>query len=84
MPRVASGCDEPDDDGDLGECPECGTEVSLIAGRCPECGYWFLDGDSAAMRGRHRTRDELKLLTVGAAVLIAILVSSAVIAIVAN
>jgi hypothetical protein len=84
MPVVTSGVDEPDDDGDLAECPECGAEVYLIAGRCPACGYWFLDGDRASMRGRGRIRGELRLLKWAAILLVVMFVLAVAVALLAN
>lgn len=55
----------------LVECPECGTEVSSMAGNCPSCGYpmtsrvnrpgWDDDGQVVTIQ---LTRKRYKLLSV--------------------
>ena len=83
MPITAQGLDDSDDDDEIGQCPECGAEVYLIAARCPKCGYWFTDEDFGSAEGS-RIRGRLRIVTVSVVILIAILIMSAIVAIVAN
>jgi len=78
MPRVASGFD--DDDDDPTPCPECGAEVPAITDFCPKCGYWLVAGDREAMKLRSRTGAEMRIVKIGAVVLLVAVVLSAIIA----
>jgi uncharacterized membrane protein YvbJ len=79
MPKTATGHFDDDDD-DVTECPECGAEVYAIADCCPKCGYWFIDDDRETAKARRQTAGERRLVKIGAAVLIAILVFGVVVA----
>jgi hypothetical protein len=68
MPITANGFDDDDEDDDdysagndddddeVGKCPECHTEVYLIADRCPTCGHWFQEGERPLMSRGGETR----------------------------
>ncbi len=79
MPKVASGFDDGDDGGDTGQCPECGDEVYLMAGRCPKCGHWFTEDDAAAMRSGRNVRTEMRIIKIAAAVLLAVVIVAVII-----
>ena len=52
-------CEDPegeDDDEEIAECPECGTNVVAVSDKCPECGRWFLEGELADYTLRSRAR----------------------------
>jgi uncharacterized membrane protein YvbJ len=84
MPITANGLDDSDDDDEVGECPECGVEVYLIATRCPKCGHWFQDDERRSMNRSRQTRSELKIVKVGGVVLLVLFAVAAVVAVIAT
>lgn len=74
MPITAKGADDSDDDDEKGICPECNTEVYLIADCCPKCGHWFLDSERAELRRGSSVQTELRFIKKAGALLGVLLV----------